>query len=155
MNVCVSPGLLTGTVPAISSKSDAHRILIAASLSDAPTKVFCNVRSEDILATVSCMRALGAQIDDANGVFTVKPCGGMLPKTPCVWIAAKAALCCAFCCPWFLRSAKAACSQGAAGCPNAPLRICGRSWRHTACAFQSPARSPYAPKGRLRRGNSL
>lgn len=73
MNVCVSPGSLTGTVPAISSKSDAHRILIAASLSDAPTKVLCNVRSEDILATVNCMRALGAQIDDADGAFTVKP----------------------------------------------------------------------------------
>lgn len=73
MNVCVLPGALSGTVPAISSKSDAHRILIAAALADAPTRVVCNVLSEDILATVHCMRALGAKIDYADGAFTVEP----------------------------------------------------------------------------------
>lgn len=73
MNIRVAPQKLTGTLPAISSKSDAHRILIAAALSDAPTEIFCNVLSEDIRATADCMQALGAKIEYGEGKMTVEP----------------------------------------------------------------------------------
>ena len=63
MNIEIMPHMLCGTVPAISSKSDAHRLLIAAALADQPTVLSCNVLSEDIRATAECLRALGASIE--------------------------------------------------------------------------------------------
>ena len=69
-----------GKVSAISSKSHAHRALIAAALADAETKVACGEINEDIRATVRCLRALGARITHDHGVFSVyplsKPIGG-------------------------------------------------------------------------------
>ena len=73
MNAELTPHALSGTIPAISSKSDAHRVLIAAALSNAPTKIFCNVLSEDIRATADCMQALGAKIEYGDGVIAVEP----------------------------------------------------------------------------------
>lgn len=75
MNVKLSPSALSGTVSAISSKSDAHRILIAAALADAPTEVRCNVLSADIRATADCLCALGAHIEFENGKILVNPIG--------------------------------------------------------------------------------
>ena len=73
MNIEVTPQVLCGTVPAISSKSDAHRLLIAAALADAPTVLKCNVLSEDIRATAECMRTLGANIEYGENEITVEP----------------------------------------------------------------------------------
>lgn len=73
MNVTLTPSALSGTVSAISSKSDAHRILIASALADASTEVWCNVLSADIRATADCLCALGAHIEFADGKILVKP----------------------------------------------------------------------------------
>ena len=51
-----------GTVAAIPSKSHAHRLLIAAALSDAPVRLICPTTSKDIEATADCLRAMGAEI---------------------------------------------------------------------------------------------
>lgn len=73
MKIKISPSKLKGTVRAIPSKSDAHRILIAAALSDSDTVVDCNTVCEDILATADCLSALGADIKIADGKITVSP----------------------------------------------------------------------------------
>lgn len=66
----ISPAPLGGTVSAIASKSDAHRLLILAALSRGETKLLMEQRSEDIDATISCLRALGATIEILpDGVF--------------------------------------------------------------------------------------
>ena len=67
-----SPALY-GTVPAISSKSEAHRALICAALSDKPTNVICEYTNNDIDATVSCLNSLGANIVRNGKAFTVNP----------------------------------------------------------------------------------
>jgi len=59
----ITPAPLGGTVSAIASKSDAHRLLILAALSRGETKLMLEQRSEDIDATISCLRALGATIE--------------------------------------------------------------------------------------------
>lgn len=64
---------LGGTVSAIPSKSAAHRLLICAALSDSPTKIRCPQTSRDIEATAACLSALGANIDYADGYYTVVP----------------------------------------------------------------------------------
>ncbi len=59
----VQPATLSGTIRAISSKSDLHRAIIAASLCDDPVKIHCNTLSADIVATVSCLNSLAANIE--------------------------------------------------------------------------------------------
>ncbi len=73
MQITVYPGKLSGSVRAVSSKSQAHRMLILASVSDKPCRIICPDTNEDIDATVSCLRALGARIERKNGSFHVEP----------------------------------------------------------------------------------
>ncbi len=63
MKVTITPNdKRTGTLKAPPSKSMAHRYLICAGLAEG-TSVISNIAaSEDILATMDCLRALGAEI---------------------------------------------------------------------------------------------
>lgn len=62
-----------GRASAINSKSDAHRALIAAALSDKPTTLRLSARSLDIEATLSSLSSLGAEISDNDDIVTVYP----------------------------------------------------------------------------------
>ena len=63
MKVTISPhGHITETVIAPPSKSMAHRALICAGLSVGKSVISNIAASEDILATIDCLRALGAEI---------------------------------------------------------------------------------------------
>ncbi len=73
MDITINPSKIRGTVEAVPSKSHAHRLLICAALADAPTRIVINRVSNDINATARCLRAMGAVIDEDDGVFTVKP----------------------------------------------------------------------------------
>lgn len=69
----ITPGMLKGTVPAIASKSMAHRLIIAAALANGETHVICNTTCADIEATVRCLEALGARIETSDDGFVVHP----------------------------------------------------------------------------------
>lgn len=73
-----------GTVPAIPSKSAAHRMLICAALAGDgnTTEITCPVISEDIAATARCLRALGADITRTEDGFLVTPLRYPLPENP-------------------------------------------------------------------------
>lgn len=73
MNIKLNKSILSGTVSAIASKSQAHRLLIGAALSTSPSRVICSETSADIDATVNCLNALGAHIVYEDGVFLVQP----------------------------------------------------------------------------------
>lgn len=73
MKAQLNPSTLKGTLPAIASKSFAHRLLMAAALADKPTTVNCPLRSEDILATARVLTSLGAEIRDLGDRFEVTP----------------------------------------------------------------------------------
>ena len=75
MNAIIHPRKLRGQAKIPSSKSYAHRLLIAAALSDAPTQVQMNALNNDITATVDCLRTLGAKIIRTESGFTVHPIG--------------------------------------------------------------------------------
>ncbi|MDR2647394.1 MAG: 3-phosphoshikimate 1-carboxyvinyltransferase [Oscillospiraceae bacterium] len=63
-----------GKLRAIASKSDFHRLLIAASLAEQPCKIMLeDAPSNDILATVDCLNALGASITMEGGKIRVAP----------------------------------------------------------------------------------
>ena len=73
--VCLTPPpvLSGGTIAAIPSKSHAHRLLIAASLSAEPVRLICPVTSRDIDATADCLTAMGAAILGTEDGFMVRP----------------------------------------------------------------------------------
>lgn len=58
----VAPRKLSGYIPGIPSKSIAHRAIIAAGLSETPTLVGPLVMSNDMMATLEGMKALGSEI---------------------------------------------------------------------------------------------
>lgn len=73
MNAVVRPGLLRGAVAAPPSKSHAHRLLIAAALSESDCRILRPGENEDISATVRCLQALGADIRREDDALTVRP----------------------------------------------------------------------------------
>lgn len=72
MDLTIYPRKLSGTIRAIPSKSQAHRLLICAAFSDAPTKLCCPETNQDIEATAGCLRALGTEIErTADGYYVI------------------------------------------------------------------------------------
>ena len=69
----IEPHPLSGSVPAIASKSMAHRLIIAAALSSGTTHIVCNTSCDDIDATIRCMTALGSRIVTVEDGYEVHP----------------------------------------------------------------------------------
>ena len=73
MDITITPTRLRGTVAAIPSKSQAHRLLICAALAEHETILRCPDTNRDIEATADCLRALGAEITRDSAGYTVFP----------------------------------------------------------------------------------
>ena len=73
MDITIHPGILCGTVRAIPSKSQAHRLMICAAFSDKPTYLECPQTNADIEATAHCLNALGADIKRSDCGYIVTP----------------------------------------------------------------------------------
>lgn len=72
MNMTIFPSQPHGTVVVPPSKSMAHRMLICAALAHGESVVAGVDLSEDIAATVDCLRALGAEITVDGSTVTVR-----------------------------------------------------------------------------------
>ncbi len=73
MDIKITPHRLCGSVCAVSSKSDAHRKIIAAALSDKPTKININNFSDDIDATLVCISSLGGAFEKNEHSVLITP----------------------------------------------------------------------------------
>ena len=83
MTVTLSPGARSGSVRIPASKSQAHRLLICAALGREPVDIRFEGLSNDISATIACLRALGAQITEQSaGCWRVVPISAV-PTTEC------------------------------------------------------------------------
>jgi 3-phosphoshikimate 1-carboxyvinyltransferase len=73
---------LSGDISAPPSKSMAHRYLIGAAL----TKQKCDISgidySEDILATIDCLKALGCEIETKNDMVSINPQNFLAVENP-------------------------------------------------------------------------
>lgn len=77
MIATISKGNANGIVTAPPSKSMAHRLMICAGLSN-ETSLIKNVKlSQDVLATVDCLKALGADCKYENEEFSIKGIGSL------------------------------------------------------------------------------
>ena len=74
IKIDIDSDMFGGSIKAIASKSHAHRLLIAAALSEG-SELFieCSESSQDIEATASCLNSLGAEITRVDNGYTVKP----------------------------------------------------------------------------------
>lgn len=73
MIVKILPSIVKGVVIPPASKSEAHRALICAALSNKKTTIYGNLCGDDIEATINCLRALGAEFERDNTRVIVKP----------------------------------------------------------------------------------
>ena len=89
MRAVIAPGTARGTVAAPPSKSMAHRLLICAGLAEGESLITHVDPSEDILATLDCLRALGAEAVREEDAVTQPG------RTPLCCPAGKAAARCA------------------------------------------------------------
>lgn len=85
MNVTVKPGKAAGVLQAPPSKSYAHRMILCAALAKGTSRIHGIALSEDIRATMDCVRALGASCTQDGDIFTIR--GGIRalpnPVFPC------------------------------------------------------------------------
>lgn len=85
--VTIRPSTAQGSIAAPPSKSMAHRLLIAAGLSEGVSTVRGVAPSEDVLATIDCLEALGAVCRYDHDTVTVTGIGGIpgakQPQLPC------------------------------------------------------------------------
>lgn len=77
MLVNIKPSHLEGEVAAPPSKSMSHRLLICAGLSQGESIIQNMAFSEDVLATLDCLEAMGARFTVSGDTVRVK---GTLPK---------------------------------------------------------------------------
>lgn len=82
MTARFKPCKLHGRVDAPPSKSMAHRYLCGAALSGQKCTLTGIDFSEDILASIDCLRALGAEIVTDNDTVTVNPTEFMKAESP-------------------------------------------------------------------------
>ena len=87
MTVTIFPSSPVGSVAAPPSKSMAHRLLLCAGLAIGEKTVHGVAPSEDILATMDCLRALGVKCEFRGGNVTVTGytphCGAEGAVLPC------------------------------------------------------------------------
>lgn len=72
MKAIITPSVLKGTIKAPASKSMAHRLLICAGLSEGKSIIDGVSFSEDVLATLECLRKMGSEIETEESKVTIK-----------------------------------------------------------------------------------
>lgn len=77
MRVEFSPRLPSGTVAAPPSKSELHRLLICAGLSEGKSLIKNVSYSQDISATIDCLDRIGCEIEKNGSAVAVTGLGGL------------------------------------------------------------------------------
>ena len=82
MNLEIRPGAARGTVQAPPSKSMAHRLLLCAGLAEGTSTVRDVAFSEDILATLDVLAAMGAKTELHGDTVTITGCDARRARYP-------------------------------------------------------------------------
>lgn len=80
MQVKIKPIKPDGTISAIASKSDAHRAIICAGLSEKRTEIHISHISKDIEATLGCIKKMGADFVKKGNVYEIIPAKKLFEK---------------------------------------------------------------------------
>lgn len=84
MKIHINKGVARGTISAPPSKSMAHRLLIAAALSEGESRIRSVASCEDVMATIDCLVSLGVECkkDGSDVIVRGKRPSDMTPTSP-------------------------------------------------------------------------
>ena len=151
MDLTINPRKLSGTITAIPSKSQAHRLLICAAFSDSPTELICPATNRDIEATCDCLNALGATITRTNEGYWVEPMG--TPPETATLNCCESGSTLRFMLPIVGALGVDATFQMAGRLPQRPLSPLWEEMERMGCTLTRPTANTIRCQGQLKPGN--
>lgn len=151
MDITILPQKLQGTVAAIPSKSQAHRLLICAAFSDGETILQCRETNRDIEATADCLRALGAEIKRTENGYRIFPIRN-LPKSA-VLNCCESGSTLRFMLPIAAALGVDALFQMEGRLPSRPLSPLWEEMERMGCKLSRPSETTIRCEGKLKAGN--
>ncbi len=151
MDITIHPGLLSGQLRAIPSKSQAHRLLICAAFADGPTTLVCPETNRDIEATADCLRALGADIRRTQAEYIVSPLSSV-PETA-VLNCCESGSTLRFLLPIVGALGVTATIQMAGRLPQRPLSPLWEEMERMGCTLSRPTETSILCQGKLQSGH--
>ncbi len=145
----VFPNKIDGRVKAIPSKAHAHRLLIASALSQDKTLLKLGESSLDIEATIECLIAMGAKIEEENGALSVQPI--MVKEEIPLLDFKESGSTLRFLLPVAAVLKKEFSAKGAGRLPERPLDDLIREMKKKGCNF-SAQKLPFQVEGKLEGG---
>lgn len=152
MDIQITPSPLSGFLPAIPSKSDAHRLLILAALADRPTEVALPSLSKDIEATLSCLAAMGAEMKQTAETVCVMPIPAANRPGAVRLDCGESGSTLRFLLPLAAALFDEAEFDGGGRLPERPVSPLREEMVHYGCAFSPPGVWPLRVRGRLAPG---
>ena len=151
MDLTITPGKLSGSITAIPSKSQAHRLLICAAFSDGPTELICPATNRDIEATCDCLNALGATITRTHDGYQVEPMG--TPPATATLNCCESGSTLRFMLPIVGALGVNATFQMAGRLPQRPLSPLWEEMERMGCTLTRPTENTIRCQGQLQPGN--
>jgi 3-phosphoshikimate 1-carboxyvinyltransferase len=153
MTVVINKPVQGGTVRAIASKSEAHRLMICAALADRETFISCPERGEDIEATARCLEVMGAALRYENDGYYVSPIKEKSRVSPVNMDCGESGSTLRFLLPVCGALGLTVSINMSGRLPERPLSaLCDAMAAH-GCTLSRPGHSPLSCKGRLSHGS--
>lgn len=149
MTVMVFPNKIAGKVKAIPSKAHAHRLLIGAALSQSESLLSLEKSSVDIEATIQCLRAMGAEIEEENSKIHIHPIKDIGQAAMLNFKESGSSL--RFLLPVAASILDGFSAQGEGRLPQRPLKELVREMKKKGCSFSSEI-LPFQVRGKLEGG---
>ncbi len=150
MDITIHPQKLSGTVTAIPSKSQAHRMLICAAFANNPTTLICPETNRDIEATAECLRSLGAVINRTKDGYEIHPVAEV-PQEACLNCAESGSTL-RFLLPVVGALGVNATMKMAGRLPQRPLSPLWEEMHRMGCNLSRPSENTIFCQGKLRAG---
>lgn len=151
MKATITPSVLKGEIKAPPSKSMAHRLLISAGLSEGESVISSVAYSEDILATLDCLRVMGADIKEDKDTVTIKGASPVINEER-VFSARESGSTLRFFVPILLLSEKMQTFQGYGRLMERPMSVYSEICREKGL-YLSQKNGTLKCKGKLEGGN--
>lgn len=153
MDLVITPHRLAGTVAVPASKSMAHRLLICAGLADGVSCITGVSFSKDIEATISVMKAFGADFQVEGDTVTVT--GIQRPAASCIADCCESGSTLRFLIPVAAALGTETGFRGQGRLPQRPITPYLREFSGKGVAFDYQNTMPFTVKGQLRSGKFM
>jgi len=144
----ITPSPLKGKIKAIASKSEAHRHLILCALAEESSVLEIHGSSNDINATVDCIRALGAKVEIDGDLYKITP--GKIPEK-CVMNVRESGTTFRLMLPVAAALCENVRFEGEGRLPERPIKHLMDALRQNGVSFSND-RLPFETHGRMKSG---